>query len=104
MADRQTVSGAYAKIESHEELCAERYANIHGSIADIKSWVKWGVGAVFTLAVSLIGFLIHELYSGQQDRLTKLEGKVSVDRPLIPPPPFTYVSPPKRHYVNPDKA
>jgi hypothetical protein len=36
MSERQTVAGAYQKIESHEDLCAVRYGNIHSSIEDLK--------------------------------------------------------------------
>ena len=36
MADgRQTVAGAYARIDAHEDLCAERYGNIHRALADL---------------------------------------------------------------------
>lgn len=73
MSDRQTVSGAYAKIEGHEELCAERYKNIHSSITDIKVWVKWGVAGMFSMAVTLMSFMAHELYLNYQDRLTQIE-------------------------------
>lgn len=71
--DRQTISGAFAKIEGHEKLCAERYANIHASIGDIKTWMKWGVAGVFGMAVSLFSFMAHELYSNAQARIANLE-------------------------------
>lgn len=73
MSDSKSVAGAYARIESHEDLCAERYANIYVSIGDIKAWMKWGVSAVAALAASLFGFMAHELYANAQDRITHLE-------------------------------
>lgn len=36
MSERQTVAGAYAKIEGHEDLCAERYRNIDNTLAGFK--------------------------------------------------------------------
>lgn len=73
MNERQTVAGAYAKIEGHEELCAERYTNIREDISDIKAWMKWGVGAVAAMAASLFGFMAHELYANEQARVANLE-------------------------------
>lgn len=37
MSDRQTVAGAYAKIEGHEDLCAERYKNIDDKLIGFKA-------------------------------------------------------------------
>lgn len=80
---RQTVAGAFAKIEGHEEVCAERYrrldeliSGLAGSIkdqaaetssqieklgqatreqvGDVKSGVKWLIGLVCTVASVLI--------------------------------------------------
>lgn len=51
---------AHAKIESHEELCAERYGNIHSALNDLKKLV-WGVilgVAAFGLA-TLVGVLLR---------------------------------------------
>lgn len=53
-------------IESHEELCAERYSNIHGTIKEIKSWVKAGVFGVAGIAATLGGAMAHELYLNLQ--------------------------------------
>lgn len=73
LSGQQTISGAYDRIESHEDLCAERYANIHASIGDIKAWMKWGVGGVLALAASLFGFMAQELYANNAERMDRLE-------------------------------
>lgn len=62
----ELATSAKKDIESHEELCAERYAGIKLSIGELKTWVKAGVIGVLSIAVSLIGFMAHELYSNIQ--------------------------------------
>jgi hypothetical protein len=37
MSDRRTTAGAYAKIEAHEDLCAERYRAINETLGELKS-------------------------------------------------------------------
>lgn len=69
MTERQTVAGAYSKIQSHEDLCAERYANIHTSLGELKeasgkqSALLWGivlsVGGASVLF--LVGIVLHAL-------------------------------------------
>lgn len=62
---RQTVAGAYAKIEGHEQLCAERYSNIHTGMADMKAtlnkivWLAASglLGTAAWLAIQLYGKL-----------------------------------------------
>jgi hypothetical protein len=57
MSERKTVQGAYDKIEAHEDLCAERYKNIHESISDLKDGVKWVIRLGVVTMLSLIGYL-----------------------------------------------
>lgn len=70
MSDRQTVAGAYAKIESHEELCAERYRNIHSALEDLKDGIEghrktaqWVFRTAAAAAVALIGWMAAQLYT-----------------------------------------
>lgn len=65
----QTVAGAYAKIDNHEEVCAERYARIFETLGDLKakgenhSRLLWGLllsVAGFTV-VTLIAVMLHAL-------------------------------------------
>lgn len=73
MSETKTLAGAYAKIESHEELCAERYDTIRDKLADakdgikeIKDWAKAGVIGIAGIAVTLGGFMAHEIYNNLQ--------------------------------------
>lgn len=70
MSERQTVTGAYAKIESHEELCAERYRNIHSALEDLKGGIEghrktaqWVLRTFVAAAVAVIGWMAAQLYT-----------------------------------------
>lgn len=60
--EKQTVAGAYGKIEAHEELCAERYKNIHGRLNDVRSKQDRHELAMWALVVSVLGFLAVQAY------------------------------------------
>jgi len=60
---RQTVAGAYQKIEAHEELCAERYANIHAKLDEVKGDQKAARNAMFGLAMAIVGWLVVQIYT-----------------------------------------
>jgi hypothetical protein len=62
MTEKQTVAGAYAKIDSHEDLCAERYLRIHELINDLKLGARWIIGLLATVALGLIGWLGVQVY------------------------------------------
>ena len=53
---RQTVSGAYAKIEAHELLCAERYRAINEKLA-------WVLGGLVALFIGLLSWTLVQLYA-----------------------------------------
>lgn len=65
----QTVAGAYAKIESHEELCAERYRAIFETLGDLKAkgdnHSKLLMGVLLSIAgftvVTLLAVMLHAL-------------------------------------------
>lgn len=65
MEERQSVSGAYAKIEGHEALCAERYEGIKNAISDLKSTAKWSGRGIIALLVSILGWALVQLYTLQ---------------------------------------
>lgn len=60
---RQTVAGAYAKMEAHEDLCAERYANIHAAIKELKADSKQGRNALYGLVVALLAWAASQVYN-----------------------------------------
>lgn len=73
MSERQSVAGAYTKIEGHEELCAERYKNIETAITDLKTDVRGSRNVVWGVLVALLGFMAVQLWDGTQDRVARLE-------------------------------
>jgi hypothetical protein len=73
MADRQTVSGAYAKIEAHEDLCAERYGNIHTTLSELKEGQKGHGRAAWGIALALVAWMAAQLWSANQARVERLE-------------------------------
>lgn len=52
-----------ARIDTHEAVCAERYALIHDTLNNIKSDVKGLYGRFWAIAVSTIGLLVSILVS-----------------------------------------
>ena len=59
---KQTLAGAYAKIDSHEDLCAERYRAINEPLGDLKSGAKWIIG----LLVALVGWFAVQMWDGNK--------------------------------------
>ena len=70
------MTGAYAKIEAHEDLCAERYRNINTSLTALHSTVRGARTAVVSVGLALIAWLASQVY----DRLA---------HPPEPPPVVT---------------
>ncbi len=62
MTESKTVAGAYAKIEAHEELCAERYQDIRNDINDLKGIVEDAGKMLAGVALALIGWGAVQLY------------------------------------------
>lgn len=61
----QSVSGAYDRITAHEDLCAERYANIHSAIADVKATLQWIMRGVLAVLVAVSGWAFVQLWNGR---------------------------------------
>ena len=61
MTDRQTVAGAYQKIEGHEELCAERYKNIGERLDEMKGGAKTQSRLLMGVLLSLLGWMAVQL-------------------------------------------
>lgn len=62
MSERQTVAGAYAKIDAHEDICAVRYKAIEDGLSDVKSEVKRHGAAAWVIAVALLGWLALQVW------------------------------------------
>lgn len=54
--ERKTVAGAYAKMDSHELLCSERYKGINEKL----NWLLRGVVVLF---FGLLGWALVQLYT-----------------------------------------
>ena len=60
-----TVAGVYARIETHEEICAERYAGIRESMSDVKGAIKDQARTQWAILLAIAGFLAYQLYVSQ---------------------------------------
>jgi hypothetical protein len=75
MTDRPSVTGAMAradsahqKIEDHERLCAERYANINAHLGELKDGAKTQSRLVIGVLLALLGWMAVQLWDGQAQR------------------------------------
>lgn len=67
MSERQTVAGAYAKLNEHERECANRYSSLNKTLDEIKADAKehkallWGILLAISggLAVTLIAIVLR---------------------------------------------
>lgn len=66
---KQTLAGAYAKIESHENECTLRYealglaiGGVKGETEAIKKGIRTGLAMLGSIALSLIVWLAAQLY------------------------------------------
>lgn len=68
---------AVRDIESHEDICAERYAGIHDKIREIKSLIGWAGGSAFGIIIAVLGFLAIQMISAndqaRHDQQTKID-------------------------------
>jgi hypothetical protein len=65
MNEGKTVAGAYQKIESHEELCAERYETIHEKLGDLKTNAGAQNKMLLGVLLALLGWMALQLWDGQ---------------------------------------
>jgi len=72
---------AKAGLESHEAICAERYARIFDTLGELKTLAKWAAGAVASMAIGLIAWLLVQVYSMQTARVAALEKPAAVRAP-----------------------
>lgn len=80
MSDRATASGAMAradaahqKIEDHEKLCAERYANIHSTLGELKTGQRGHSRAAWGIVLALLGWMAAQVWTAGQTRIDRLE-------------------------------
>jgi uncharacterized protein YbcC (UPF0753/DUF2309 family) len=63
--DSKTASGAFDRIKAHEDLCAERYANIHATLAEMKADAKVQNRLIIGVLLALVGWMGVQLWTGQ---------------------------------------
>lgn len=63
--DRQTVAGAYEKIEAHEDKCAVRYEAINETLKDLKGSAKQHERAAWGIVLALLAWMAVQLYTLQ---------------------------------------
>src|SRR5262249_32007313 len=60
-------------ISNHEKRCEERYAGIQRSIQSIEGVLRALVKGAFGLLLAILGWLLVQLYNGNQARLAALD-------------------------------
>jgi predicted negative regulator of RcsB-dependent stress response len=65
MNERQSVAGAYQKIESHEELCVERYDRINEKLGELTDGAKTQNRLMVSVLLALLGWMALQLWNGQ---------------------------------------
>ena len=83
MTESKTVAGAYAKIEAHEDLCAERYQAINGTLMDLKSTSKDQARVQWGVLLALLGFLALQVWNNSQARIDRLEHPAPVQGVVV---------------------
>lgn len=61
--ERQTVAGAYAKMEAHEDLCALRYNAINETLKDLKSAARQHERAAWGIVLALVAWMSVQLWN-----------------------------------------
>lgn len=70
---RARADEAHTKIEAHEDLCAERYSNIHDKLGMIMKVMGWGGATLAITIISVMGFLAVRLIDANDSRLEQIE-------------------------------
>lgn len=81
---RQTVAGAYAAIDKHEAVCAERYDTINSKIGLIFKIFAWGLPSLAAVLVAVASWSLGKVYDGQArqlDELRALRNQVTATSP-----------------------
>lgn len=63
MSEPRTVAAAFARIAAHEELCAERYAAIRETIAELKSAMHSAGKMLAGLVLALLAWGGSQIYA-----------------------------------------
>lgn len=61
--NRQTVAGAYDRLEAHEDLCSERYRAIHSTLGELKDDIKWMLRGTLAVILMVMGWGAIQLWN-----------------------------------------
>lgn len=65
-------------INAHEDLCAERYGNIHTSLARLEGIFKWAGVTGFGVMITLLGFLAAQQLSANDAARKAADTKIEL--------------------------
>ena len=80
-------------IGAHEDLCAERYGNIHKEIAELKGLFKWGGVTGFGLLMTVLGFLVVQMLNANTEARKAADTKIELLERQIHQQPQVAVQP-----------
>ncbi|PAL23552.1 hypothetical protein [Sphingopyxis sp. GW247-27LB] len=66
---RDAARKAQSDIESHEEICAERYKNINTNISDLKTEIRRGGSIALTIIIALLAWFAVNYISEFKDNM-----------------------------------
>lgn len=69
---------AHDRIEAHEELCAERYGNIHGRLDQVVKILGWGGATVATVMIAVIGALLVRALNAPNVETERLKAQIEI--------------------------
>lgn len=69
---------AHGKIEAHEELCAERYQNIHDKLRTITGILGWGGTTMGGIMLTVIAFLAVRVLDAPNVENERLKAQVEI--------------------------
>lgn len=81
MTERQSVAGAYQKIESHERECALRYKALEEGLSDLKLGVRVVIAGVCSLVLAVLGWLAVQVYDLNRAQMAPRQAAATVGLP-----------------------
>lgn len=77
---------ALQAVDSHEDICAERYRNINEKIGTIFKLLAWGGTTALMLILGLLGFLAKTQFDSMKARDDTTQQIAEILRRQSPPP------------------
>ena len=84
---RDDAKTALEKIGAHEDLCAERYGNIHDKLGLVLKVLGWGGATLMTAMIGTVGFFAAHAWTGNDDQQAYLRAKIDLLQQQVHGPP-----------------